>query len=143
MTDWKATAQNAVAALQQWHAPSSDQYASMTGLYHWDDPNIVGELGGDDLAAVESLLMSLYGYTDAFQDTERWWNSANAITSSKNRPAARSRRGTHMPVVTIRSLCRQNRVDAEQALQHVAIDRCPAPYLATSQPDDRRQGLAP
>jgi predicted alpha-1,6-mannanase (GH76 family) len=78
--NYKVAAQNAVQALQQWYG--ADPYASTTGLYHWDDPNIVADIGGDaTVANVESILLKAYGYADAFQDTMRWWNAANTITA--------------------------------------------------------------
>jgi len=55
------------AALQQWYR--ADSYASSTGLYH----NYEGGLG--------SSLIYLTGYSDVYQDTTCWWNSANAITA--------------------------------------------------------------
>ncbi len=76
--------ENAVKALQQWYAPAADSYASTTGLYHWDDPNLVADVAGDGdhtLGDIETQLMNTYGYADAYQDTSRWWNSANAITA--------------------------------------------------------------
>jgi predicted alpha-1,6-mannanase (GH76 family) len=72
---FKTQAENAVKALQKWYA--ADPYAKETGLYHWDDPNFAEDVGGN--AAAE--LVKLYGYNDAFQDTMRWWNNANAITA--------------------------------------------------------------
>ena len=68
-------AQTAVNALQKWYA--ADPYAAERGLYHWDDPNIAADVGG----SVAADLVNIYGYKDAFQDTMRWWNNANAITA--------------------------------------------------------------
>jgi len=69
-------AQAAVQTLQQqWYG--ADSYASGTGLYHWDDPNFEKDAGGSFNASV----IKTFGYTDPFQDTLRWWNSANAITA--------------------------------------------------------------
>jgi hypothetical protein len=50
----------AIQALQAW-------YQSNLGLYHWDDPSVP--------SAVEKLGTDI---VERFQDTERWWNSANA-----------------------------------------------------------------
>jgi uncharacterized membrane protein len=72
---FQTQAQNAVKALQKWYA--ADPYAAERGLYHWDDPNLVEDLGG----SVASELVKIYGYKDAFQDTMRWWNNANAMTA--------------------------------------------------------------
>ena len=74
-TSLRDSAAAAVRALQQWYG--TDSYASSTGLYHWDDPNLANDVGG----SVNAGLINLYGYTDAVQDTFRWWNSANAITA--------------------------------------------------------------
>jgi hypothetical protein len=71
----KDSAAAAVRALQQWYG--ADSYASSTGLYHWDDPNLANDVGG----SVNAGLIQLFGYTDEAQDTLRWWNSANAITA--------------------------------------------------------------
>lgn len=65
----------AVRTLQGWYG--ADSYASSTGLYHWDDPNFNSDVGG----SVNADLINAYGYHDAYQDTLRWWNSANAITA--------------------------------------------------------------
>jgi predicted alpha-1,6-mannanase (GH76 family) len=75
---FKKQAQDAVKALQKWYA--ADPYAAERGLYHWDDPNLVEEVGGN----VAAELVNIYGYKDAFQDTMRWWNNANAITALIN-----------------------------------------------------------
>jgi hypothetical protein len=72
---FKTHTQNAVKALQRWYA--ADPYAAQTGLYHWDDPNLSADVGGQ---VIEDLV-NTYGYKDTFQDTERWWNNANAITA--------------------------------------------------------------
>ena len=42
---------------------------------------IVEDLGGSLKGNIEADLVKIFGYTDAFQDTMRWWNNANAITA--------------------------------------------------------------
>ena len=66
----------AVQALQQWYG--ADSYASSTGLYHWDDPNLASENG---VGSAGAAVIAAAGYTDAVQDTLLWWNDANAITT--------------------------------------------------------------
>ncbi len=68
-------ASSAVRTLQGWYG--ADSYAASTGLYHWDDPTFSADAGG----SVAAGLINAYGYHDAFQDTLRWWNCANAITA--------------------------------------------------------------
>jgi uncharacterized membrane protein len=70
-----------VAAMQAWYA--ADPYAAFAGLYHWDDPNLASDLGqpGSALADIETDLVKLYGYANAFEDTLVWWNDANAIAT--------------------------------------------------------------
>ncbi len=63
-------------ALQQWYG--ADSYASSTGLYHWDDPNLASENG---VGSAGAAVIAAAGYTDAVQDTLLWWNDANAITT--------------------------------------------------------------
>ncbi len=70
-----SAAASAARVLQQWY--QGDSYAASTGLYHWDDPNYSSDAGG----AIPAGFVSILGYKDAFQDTSRWWNSANAITA--------------------------------------------------------------
>jgi predicted alpha-1,6-mannanase (GH76 family) len=65
----RKSADSAVVALQRWYG--ADSFAQSAGIYHWDDPNL-----GDWHDVLASL-----GYLDVYQDMERWWNSANAITA--------------------------------------------------------------
>jgi predicted alpha-1,6-mannanase (GH76 family) len=60
----------AAKALQSWYNP--DLY----GLYRWDDPNIPEWF--KDLASVAQAL-NFGDFKEQYQETERWWNSANAI----------------------------------------------------------------
>ena len=54
----------AVKALQAWYNPG-------IALYHWDDPNVP--------QFIKDLANSVSDIVERFQDTERWWNSANAL----------------------------------------------------------------
>jgi predicted alpha-1,6-mannanase (GH76 family) len=71
----KSCAAAAASALQTWYG--ADSYSSSTGLYTWNDPNFNSDAGGSAIATI----ITLGGYRSAFQDTLRWWNSANAITA--------------------------------------------------------------
>jgi predicted alpha-1,6-mannanase (GH76 family) len=55
----------ALKALQTWYN------AGLYGLYHWDDPSIPAWVG-----TVGNLIADI---VERYQETERWWNSANAI----------------------------------------------------------------
>jgi hypothetical protein len=60
----------AVNALQTWYVPG------LYGLYHWDDPDV--PLGIKALVPVANALHR-GDIVEQYQETERWWNSANAI----------------------------------------------------------------
>ena len=84
MRDPRAAAPLAVRALQQWYG--ADPYSLDKGLYSYRDPALDAHW-----AAWRSIpqihrnfvntAIALAGQRDRIQDTARWWNNANAITT--------------------------------------------------------------
>ena len=102
MQDFKAIAQRAAAALQEWYA--ADPYASKTGLYSYRDPSAdVSWKDWSDLSRIRDNMtngvMTLSGRRYATQAMAHWWNSANALTALIGYMAATGDRSYVQPVV--------------------------------------------
>src|SRR5215467_10167619 len=102
MQDFKAIAQRAAAALQEWYA--ADPYASKTGLYSYRDPS--ADVSWKDWSALSRIrdnmtngVMTLSGRRYATQAMAHWWNSANALTALIGYMAATGDRSYVQPVV--------------------------------------------
>jgi predicted alpha-1,6-mannanase (GH76 family) len=84
MRDLSAAAPLAVRALQQWYG--ADPYSRAKGIYsyhdpardaHWAEWGSLSQIGRNFVNAA----ITLTGQRNRIQDTARWWNSANAITT--------------------------------------------------------------
>jgi predicted alpha-1,6-mannanase (GH76 family) len=68
--DLRAEAARCVEVLQRWYR--ADRYANATGLYRYEDPGIRG---------ARKRALQAAGRLNDTQDTQRWWNNANAIAA--------------------------------------------------------------
>jgi predicted alpha-1,6-mannanase (GH76 family) len=99
MDDVRTAAPLVAQALQHWYG--ADPFARKKGLYSYADPSPPGGRGGRSRAGRKLVadVLALFGQPARARDTNRWWDSANALTAVIDYMAVTGDRAYLEPVV--------------------------------------------